>query len=101
MQDFIDDSQVRRLTADSDGTSSGFTFPVFIHKVQLHGGTDDATDVKLHAAVSITGDAKVHIKSAAEVVVSEDFAPPVRFQKGMSVDITGSGAIAYIYYTRA
>jgi len=98
-----DDVQVYVNTADAN---NALAFPCRIHKVQVESADGlGAVSVQLHDAATVTGTAKISV-TTEQVYASnftrtsrEDFNPPVRFETGVSANITGTGTYR-IYYSK-
>ena len=93
-----------RFTAD---TNAALPTQTKIHKISLLNGTLTATaSIKVHDAATVTGDpvAEVHADlkdgTTYRQRVDMDFNPPLFMEIAASLDITGSSAVGYIYYTR-
>ena len=104
------DATVRVLTADETGTSNGIVAKhgrIRVHKVVLESATSNAvTSVALHDALTVTGTEVIGL-TTNEVTATiyqryaeANFDPPVPFEVGLSVNITGT-ATCRIYYTPA
>ena len=97
-------------TADSDGTSNAIVAKgaIKIHKVVLEGDGSNILTVKLYDDINTSNAAKAYISLAANEVFSGEFKryseanfnPPVRYDLGLSVDITGNAGTYRIYYSR-
>lgn len=99
------------VTADETGGSNGIVPKhgrIKIHKVVLQGDGSNAVAVALHDAATIVGTAVIGLANHETVVdvtgkyttiTQSDFNPPVPFEVGLSIDVTGTGAIARVYYT--
>jgi hypothetical protein len=93
------------VTVSAD-TNAALTGCIAIHKVQItHADGSAVFSVALHDALTVTGTAKI-VATTEQVYAanftrskSEDFPRPVRFDKGLSIDITGTGNVR-VYYTR-
>lgn len=94
-----DNLRQREYTADETSGSSGLTYPVLIHKVQVFGGSNNTGRIELYDAASITGAEVINVLAAQAVYESEDFNPPMPMAQ-LTVDMTGSGAIGFVYFTR-
>lgn len=101
-----DPCKSRRLTADANDT---IPEQAKVHKIVLINGTLTATAaVALHDAVTVTGDPVAEVRAnevtdggaAAFAEYSEaNFPRPLYFEFGVSANLTGTGAVVYIYYT--
>ena len=103
-----DDVYVHIITADETAASNGLVAKgaIRIHKVVVEAATSNAVSaLALHDAATVTGDAKIGI-TTNEVTATiytryaeANFSPQVRFQVGLSINVTGT-LIARIYYSR-
>ena len=113
-----DPCTVFTVAADSDGGSNGIIsnatskVGVRIHKLVLRQTTSgsNVVSVLLNDHVSIGSSATLIALSSSSMggaagdayarYTSESFDPPIAFQNGVSIDITGTAASCSIYYTR-
>ena len=113
-----DPCSVFTTAADSDGGSNGIIantstkVGVRIHKVVLRQTTSgsNVVSVLINDHVSIGSSATLISLSTNSLggaagdayarYTAESFNPPVFFQNGVSIDITGTSASCSIYYTR-
>jgi hypothetical protein len=95
-------------TADSDGTSNGIvaTGRIKVHKVVLSGDSSNLVTALLYNsnAIGVAGTELIALASPIAAPFGRnqfaDFNPPVPFEIGLSIDITGNGAVCRVYYTR-
>ena len=92
-----------RVTAD---TNAALPAQTKVHKIVLINGTLSATaSVKLHDAATVTGNPVAEVRSnddggaTWDEFTQSDFPEPLRFETAVSIDVTGTGVVAYIYYT--
>ena len=106
-----DSVRVLRVTADSVAASNGLvTNNVItrIHKVVLIGDGSNVVSVNIHDDTNASNAALIKIAlSTNEQFAGEferfeqaDFNPPVEFNKGVSIDVTGNAVVVYAYYTK-
>jgi len=101
-----DHCKVLRVTGDTDAALPKHTK---VHKIQVINGTTSATaSMKLHDAATVTGNpvAEVHSEEVTDggaslfaTSTSEDFPRPLFFEVGVSIDMTGTNAVGYVFYT--
>lgn len=112
-----DPVSVFTVAADSDGASNGIIAAsngvgVLVHKVVLRQTVSGSNVVSvalndhdvigssatlINLTTNSTGGAA---GEAWERYRAESFDPPVRFDKGVSIDVTGTSVSVTIYYTR-
>ena len=104
------------VSADSDGASNGIVpqttnaTGVLIHKVVLYNATNSSNVISVamndHAAIGSSATLIFLTTSQSGAVgtweqyKSETFNPPVPFNQGVSLDLTGTNASVRVYYTR-
>lgn len=97
-----DDARIYADTADANAAVSG---PSRLHGISIYNATSTNSPlVEVHDAATVTGSAKVQVAvnptydaTHFEVHKYVEFNPPVRFEVGMSVNITGTGAYKLHY----
>jgi hypothetical protein len=92
-------ARIYRVTSDDAAASSGLTFAILIHKVVVIGGTDNTASIKLYNAATVTGNSIIEVRAASALMAESNFDPPVPAGQ-LSADITGSGGLAFVYYSR-
>ena len=106
-----DDVYVLRVTGDSVAASNGLVsnaVSVRVHKVTIDGALSNSTSVAIHDDSNASNAALIKIRVATspafagtfELYKEADFNPPVVFSTGISLDLTGTGAVVYLYYSR-
>ena len=106
-----DDVYVRRVAADENAASNGLVsnaVSVRVHKVSIVGALSNATSVNIHddtnASNALLIKAQLSTSPAFagtfELYAEATFGPPIAFNTGISLDLTGTGAVVYLYYTR-
>ena len=107
-----DPVSVHSVTGDSDGTSNGIVAKhgrIKVHKVVLQSDGSNAVSVALNDHGTI-GSSAVIVGLANNQstegtpdsyvrLTQSDFDPPVPFEVGLSIDVTGNGATVRVYYT--
>ena len=104
------------VSADSNGGSNGIVpqttnaTGVLIHKVVLRNVTNASNLVSVamndHANIGSTATLIFLTTSVTGAVgtyqqyLAETFDPPVPFSRGVSLDLTGTNASVFVYYTR-
>ena len=104
------------VTADSPGTSNAVvttaTTGILIHKVVLEqtvSGSnvvsclinDDTAIGTTNLMISLSTNSQGGAAGDAyQRYTAETFDPPVPIQRGLSIDVTGTGVRATVYYTR-
>jgi hypothetical protein len=86
-----------RVTADTNSPSNGITQSILVHKITVLGGSNNVAQLDIAEAGGSTDRATVI--AAATLGASENFDPPLPL-KGLDVDITGSGGVGFVFYTR-
>lgn len=82
-----------RIAADNDNIDlSPFTK---VHGVYLVGGSD-AANIDVYDSLTVTGTAKITLKTPTVTSNSFCFEEGVLFRTGISVDIGGTAAVAYL-----
>jgi len=106
-----DDVYVRRVSADENAASNGLVsnaVSVRVHKVTIDGALSNATSVAIHDDSNASNAAliKINISTSPmyagtfELYKDVSFNPPVVFNSGISLNVTGTGVVAYLYYSR-
>lgn len=85
----------KKITISTDGI---FTIPVRITGVCLVAGTDAATAVLFNSTTQAGGDDFCKLSAAANTEDKQRFGEGVILSKGLSVTLTGTSPILYIYY---
>jgi len=95
--------KVKRLDADANAT---LPIGTLVHGILVVSGTLTATaSLALHDAATVTGDPKIEIgTNTADATNYEKYAGiflpyPLKFYVSVSANISGTGAVAYIYYS--
>jgi hypothetical protein len=104
----MDEAYVHVVTADENSASNGLVAKgaIFIHKLVLEGDGSNALQAQLHNKLTVTGTAEISLAANEQFATeftryqSETFDPPMRFNVGLSVDLTGNAGTARIYYSR-
>jgi 3-dehydroquinate dehydratase len=99
-----DDVLSLRFTGD---TNAALPARTKVHKIVLINGTTSAVaSIKVHDAATVTGNPVAEIHSnllttdTYEKYSQSNFQSPLFFERGVSLDITGTSAVGYLYYTR-
>lgn len=103
-----DDLYVHVVSADETAASNGLVAKgaIRIHLVVLEGDGSNALQVQLHDQLTVIGTAEISLAMNEQFATeferyrSEQFDPPIRFNTGLSINLTGNGGTARIYYTR-
>jgi hypothetical protein len=106
-----DPVRVLRVTADSVAASNGLvtnSVIALIHKVVVTGDGSNVVSANIHddtnasnaALIKISVSANEEFATEFDRFVQADFNPPVQFNTGVSIDVTGNTAVAYVYYTK-
>lgn len=95
-----------RVTGDSN---AALPAQAKVHAMQLINGTTTATaSMKLHDAATVTGNpvAEIHSEEVTDGGASlfatstfYAFPNPLAFKTGVSIDMTGTNAVGYVFYT--
>jgi hypothetical protein len=92
-----------RLTADTNALLPANTL---VHGILVKNGTLSATaSLKLHDAITVTGNPVVEIGANNPFTALFDeysviwFPYPLKFYTGVSADIAGTSAVAYVFYS--
>ena len=107
----MDDAYVRRVTADENAASNGLVsnaVSVRVHKIILTGDGSNAVSADIHDDANASNATLIKISVASNERFSgefsrftqADFNPPILFDTGVSFNLTGNTAVAYLYYSR-
>lgn len=83
-----------RIAADNDNIDlAPFTKVLGLYLV----GGSDAAQIDIHDALTVTGDPKISLKTPTVTSSQFNFPHPgIVFKTGISVNITGTAAVAYL-----
>lgn len=95
--------KVQRLTADANATLPAGTL---VHGILVRSGTLTATaSLALHDATTVTGNPVIEVgTNSANGTNFEEYSGvflpyPLKFYNAVSANISGTSAVAYIYYS--